>query len=420
MWPYHVAFRLRYTQIFHQFSTTRNLLFVLCVMNAFFELGIVFQFATFYITLLDTFQSGRAKTVAVQSLLGGFTLSLGVLSGVLVTKIGIRWVISISCILVPVGFFASFFATRIEHLYVSLGITAGIGISLSYVSLILLIGRIFIGKKRDLCISLLMASSSLSGVVYPYFIDWLLVQYGLNGSFLILGAVYCNKFPMLVIIWANKTSIDKQSLTPKCEEDKETSNGCTNTKNKFRGDISEWKGFGSNSWRGIFALVIYNVASTISRLIPGLVGQIDSVNPFLIPIISAIIGFIGQLILYVGSSYALFALSVCLSGLAIGGILSSQHILVLKVVRIDFVPIGSGLLITSAGVLNFGIGPLFGSIRDSSGSYGIVVLTISALLATSAVFLTIVLFKRRSSVANGLKKETITISVISVSKTTQN
>jgi hypothetical protein len=233
-----------------------------------------------------------------------------------------------------------------------------------------------------------MASSSLSGLVYPYFIDWLLVQYGLNGSFLILGAVYCNKFPMLVMIWANKTSIDKQSLTPKCEEDKETSNGCANTKNKFREnitfvhvlllfgivlpisfingfaalilDISEWKGFSSNSWFGIFALVIYNVASTISRLIPGLVGQIDSVNPFLIPIISAIIGFIGQLILYVGSSYALFALSVCLSGLAIGGILSSQHILVLKVVSIDFVPIGSGLLITSAGVLNFGIGPLFG------------------------------------------------------------
>jgi hypothetical protein len=46
-------------------------------MNAFFELGIVFQFGVFYITLLDTFQSGRAKTVAVQSLLGGFTLSLG-------------------------------------------------------------------------------------------------------------------------------------------------------------------------------------------------------------------------------------------------------------------------------------------------------------------------------------------------------
>ncbi|XP_060569449.1 uncharacterized protein LOC132727876 isoform X2 [Ruditapes philippinarum] len=212
-------------------STTRTLLFVLCVMNVFFEVGIVFQFGVFYITLLDIFQSGRAKTVAVQSLLGGFTLSLGVLSGVLVTKIGIRWVISISCILVPVGFIASFFATRIEHLYVSIGITAG---------------------------------------------------------------------------------------------------------------------------------------------------------------------------------------------LAIGGILSSQHILVLKVVSIDFVPIGSGLLITSAGVLNFGIGPLFGSIRDSSGSYGIVVLTISAIIATSAVFLTIVLFKRRFSVANGPKKETITISVISVSQTTQN
>ena len=50
----------------------------------------------------------------------------GVVNGFLVTKIGIHRVLLLSSLLVPAGFGASFFATRIEHLYITIDLIAGI------------------------------------------------------------------------------------------------------------------------------------------------------------------------------------------------------------------------------------------------------------------------------------------------------
>ena len=55
----------------------RCLFFGLCFMVVFLEVGTVFQFGAFYVALLDKFQSSRAKTSAVQSILIGVILSLG-------------------------------------------------------------------------------------------------------------------------------------------------------------------------------------------------------------------------------------------------------------------------------------------------------------------------------------------------------
>ena len=50
----------------------------------------------------------------------------GVVNGFLVTRIGIHKVLLMSSLLVPIGFGASFFATRIEHLYITIDVIAGI------------------------------------------------------------------------------------------------------------------------------------------------------------------------------------------------------------------------------------------------------------------------------------------------------
>ena len=53
------------------------MLFALCLMVVFLEIGMVFQFGAFYVALLDKFQSSRAKTAAVHSTLIAATLGLG-------------------------------------------------------------------------------------------------------------------------------------------------------------------------------------------------------------------------------------------------------------------------------------------------------------------------------------------------------
>ena len=265
---------------------------------------------------------------------------------------------------------------------------------MTYITSTLLVGRIFTGRKRDLCLSLLMSSISLSGLVYPYFIEWLLNQYDLNWSFLILGAIYCNKFALLIMCWANKTSIDNQVNTINEVQDGDdigTTETCSfkNSIHKLRQilnltyiclllgvaltisavhgyfgsilDIIEWKRFDSHRSNGLLIFVIFNLAGLISRITPGILRQINGINAFICPIISTTTGVMGQIILYfTGNSFPIFALSTCLSGVALGVVLSSQFILLLKVVSADFLPIGSGLMFTLTGLFTLTMGPLFG------------------------------------------------------------
>ena len=188
-----------------------------------------------------------------------------------------------------------------------------------------------------------MSSVTLSGLVYPYFIEWLLNQYDINWSFLILGAIYCNKFALLIMCWANKTSIDNQASTINEVQDGDdivTTETCSfkNSIHKLRHilnltyiclllgvtltisagngyfgsilDISEWKGFNSHSSHGLLIFVMFNVACSLSRIITGLLRQINGINVFICPIISTISGFIAQIILYSGNSFPIFALPV--------------------------------------------------------------------------------------------------------------
>ncbi|XP_053409075.1 monocarboxylate transporter 12-like isoform X2 [Mercenaria mercenaria] len=413
----------------------------------------VFAFGAFFVELLDKFQKDRATTATVQSLLVGVTLCFGVVGGALISKAGLPLVTLLSCILVPLGFGASFFATRIEHLYISIGIVSGVGVSMGYVSAVVIVGRIFTRKKRVLFLAMLSASSPLAGLVYPYFLNWLMTLFDLNETFLILGAIYSNTFPLFILCWMNRSTLKDVALSSTVSQDN------TNTENEtqvptirhkenfiingvktlremvnityllllfavaisvagingYSGiilDISRWKGLSKS--QGLFTFVIFNIANTISRLVPGLLKQKNGFNSFMYPIISTISGCVGQLFLYKGQSYVLYVLGTSLTGVAIGGVVSAQLILVLKAVRPEFIPVATGLLFTVTGVISATTGPTFGSLRDNSGTYESVVLTVSVVEAIAAILFVLALVYRRIDNAKKQSEETTedTIEVI--------
>ncbi|XP_053393336.1 monocarboxylate transporter 2-like [Mercenaria mercenaria] len=292
----------------------------------------VFAFGVFFVELLDKFQKDRATTVTVQALLVGIFLSFGVVSGALITKLGLPWVTLLSCILVPVGFCVSSFATRKEHLYISIGIVSGVGISMGFISVVVIVGRIFTGKKKVLFLAVLSASSPLAGLVYPYFLDWLMTLFYLSETFLILGAIYSNSSPLFILCWMNRSTITDVALSSRVSTDNtntenETPVPTTRHKGNFiingiqtlremvnttyllllfataisaagiNGylevilDICRWKGFSKS--RGLFAIVIFNIANTVSRLVPVVLKQKRGFNSFIYPIISTISGCVG-------------------------------------------------------------------------------------------------------------------------------
>jgi hypothetical protein len=266
---------------------------------------------------------------------------------------------------------------------------------LGYISSVVVVGRMFKGQKRVLYLSIQTAISSLSGLIYPYILEWLIGSYGLNGTFLLLGAIYSNKIPFLILCITNRKSLAtdvaaKNDINAVCEKEKPINKAKKNVIldsvqnfkqmmnitfsliilasgvsvagiNGFIGlvlDITLWKGF--TNFQALFTFVIFNIANTLSRLVPGFLKQIKGFDSFIYPIISTLFGFIGQLLFFFGNSYSVFMTGVCLTGLCIGGIISSQLLVLVEIVRPENIPVASGLLLTVTGIISVSTGPVFG------------------------------------------------------------
>ncbi|XP_053393335.1 uncharacterized protein LOC128555297 [Mercenaria mercenaria] len=321
---------------------------------------------------------------------------------------------------------------------------------MGYVSAVVIVGRIFTGKKKVLLLAVLNASSSFSGIVYPYFVNWLMTLFDLSDTFLILGALYSNTFPLFILCWVNRSTLKDVELSSRNSKIKtDTKNEAPSPTIKHKGnfiingvqtlremvnttyilllfayalsaagingylgiilDICRWKGFSKS--RGLFTFVIFNIANTVSKLLPGVLKQKRGFNSFIYPIISTVSGCVGQLLLYKGQSYVLYVLGTCLSGFAFGGVLSVPLLLVLKAVRPEFIPVGSGLLFTISGVISAITGPAFGSLRENFGTYGSVVLTISVIEAIAAIFFVLALVYRRIDIAKKQSEDTTEDSI---------
>ena len=270
---------------------------------------------------------------------------------------------------------------------------SAIGISLGYISSVVVIGRMFTGQKRVLYLSIQTAFTSLSGLIYPYILEWLIDFYGLDEMYLLLGAFYCNKIPFLILCIFNRKSIDKApenddntNTTTENPSDNSKENIIATIAKKFKQmmnttflllliasgvsiagnngflglvlDISLWKGFTTS--QGLFTFVILNIINTLFRLVPGFLKQLKEFDSLIYPIISGVAGILGQVLLFLGNSYSVYMLGIGLIGLCLGGIVSSQLLVMMEVVHQENIPVASGLLLTVTGIVSVSTGPVFG------------------------------------------------------------
>merc|ERR1740128_686208 len=141
-----------------------------------------------------TLQGGHepvAKTAWVSSILSGTAMLSGPLASTLTNRLGFRVVIILGGLLGFSGIAGSYFARSLDVLFVSLGLTAGLGFSFTTVPSSMAINFYF-EKKRSLATGITMCASGVGMLVYAPFNVWLIETYGVKGTLLILGAVYLN------------------------------------------------------------------------------------------------------------------------------------------------------------------------------------------------------------------------------------
>ncbi|XP_078669446.1 monocarboxylate transporter 13-like [Branchiostoma floridae x Branchiostoma belcheri] len=156
--------------------------------NLGFMYGTVRSLGVFFVPMMETFDTNAGTTSWVVSTLMGCSFACGPVSGALVRKFGSRPVAMTGGVFVCAGYLLSSFATTIYHVYVTLGLVAGVGTSLTHVASTSIVGRYF-DRRRGLANSLALMGTCVGSFALPPLFQLLIDEYGMRGSFVIVAGL---------------------------------------------------------------------------------------------------------------------------------------------------------------------------------------------------------------------------------------
>jgi MFS family permease len=124
--------------------------------------------------------------------IGGFNFAFALLVAPLATLMmrlyGVRAPMFLGVVLLPSGFIGASFATKIWHLYLSQGLSIGIGVGLIYIPATAIIPQWF-SKKRSLASGICSAGSGIGGLTVCFATEAMLQNVGLVWSLRITAVV---------------------------------------------------------------------------------------------------------------------------------------------------------------------------------------------------------------------------------------
>lgn len=134
--------------------------------------GISFSFGMIFVELIKFFKETKSKTAVVGSLFFAMPLLAGPIASSLTDRYGCRIITIASGIIAASGFFISSFVSSLEFLYLTFSLT-GIGLSLSYVSGIVVVAHYF-EKRRSLATGLAVCGTGIGTFVFPPLVNYFL------------------------------------------------------------------------------------------------------------------------------------------------------------------------------------------------------------------------------------------------------
>ncbi|XP_046375727.2 monocarboxylate transporter 3-like [Haliotis rufescens] len=162
------------------------------VLNVFMMVGYGKAIAIFFVAYLKEFEASAATTTLFMGVMAGtFSLSSLFSMNVILQLIGERKTVIIGGTIAVIGMLTAVFATSITYLICTHSILIGIGHSMIHGPALVLIGKYF-KKRRAIATAVAMSGISLGGSVFPPLANFLLNEYGVRGSMLILTGLTMN------------------------------------------------------------------------------------------------------------------------------------------------------------------------------------------------------------------------------------
>ncbi|XP_048810929.1 monocarboxylate transporter 14 isoform X2 [Lagopus muta] len=140
---------------------------------------------------LEEFNQSRGLTAWVSSLSMGITLIVGPFIGLFVTMCGCRKTAIIGGILNALGWILSAYASNVHYLFLTFGVTAGIGSGMVYLPAVVMVGQYF-QKRRALAQGLSTTGTGFGAFLMTALLKYLCRELGWRNAMFIQGAICLN------------------------------------------------------------------------------------------------------------------------------------------------------------------------------------------------------------------------------------
>ncbi|EFO21566.1 hypothetical protein LOAG_06921 [Loa loa] len=127
--------------------------------------GIVYSFGILLEIIMKEFNASNAKASVIISLLTGLTLGMGPIASAITNKFGCRVTTILGSLIAATGCGASYYATSVEYLMVSVGCVMGMGFGLMYCPAIVIVTMYF-EKKRAMATGIAVCGAGVGTVLF--------------------------------------------------------------------------------------------------------------------------------------------------------------------------------------------------------------------------------------------------------------
>ncbi|KFM65585.1 Monocarboxylate transporter 9, partial [Stegodyphus mimosarum] len=199
---------------------------VLCCSYIHFALFGLFRSAgVMYVALLQTFDVTREEASWPFSLCSAVFQLIGPLVSVLTHYTSQRRACLLGSAIATFGVASCFFAENVLWINIFYGLVHGSGFGVVVTLVPVIINQYFV-KYRATAIGIAFSGGTISSFVFPVVMEWMLENYSLNGSFLLLGGVVMNTLVASSLLreppWIKKPKQTKKALLDDASEAKDS------------------------------------------------------------------------------------------------------------------------------------------------------------------------------------------------------
>ncbi|XP_069501633.1 monocarboxylate transporter 13 isoform X2 [Ambystoma mexicanum] len=351
--------------------------------------GVIRSFGVFFVEFVQHFEELSGRVSWITSIGIAVQQFASPVASALSSRYGARPVVMLGAFLSSLGMFLAAFATRLMHLYLSIGLLSGMGWALVFTPCIGSVGRYF-KKKRTMATGLAFTGVGISSFAFSPLFQYLVDAYAWRGALIIVSGITLN----LVVCGALLRPLTlKEDLGQPGEEN----DGCRQCSTLFGLPLlSHWPfmryvtaitlintGYfipyvhlvaharvqGFNEYEAAFLMSAAAIIDICGRLISGWLADRGTFQlQHLLTFWTALTGF-SLIVIPLGQNYyTLMAISL-IYGLGAGAMTPVVFSLVPQIVGIRQLLGGLGLLQMIESIGGLLGAPLSGWLRDLTGNY---------------------------------------------------